>query len=101
MAVIHDISEDAFGQVLFPIRCRSCGTLTGWGTEPRPGIRFYCLSPECRLPNQTLLGENERRNDLIRAAVAAGWTAHKTAEYFSLTRQRVSQMLYPKIREAG
>ena len=75
-----NVIEDRYGQLLFPIRCRGCGRRMGWGTSEFPGIRLYCSEP-CAIEAQPI-GENERRNDLIRHAVAAGWTATKTAEYF-------------------
>jgi len=77
---------------LVPVRCRGCGRQFGLGTGP-PGVRVYC-SLECAYAGP--LGENERRNHLIRSLVACGWTTAKVADRFGISRQRVNQMLYGK-----
>lgn len=85
-----DLLADDRGQTITPFHCRGCGQFMGWSTGPL-GVRVVC-SPECGYDGP--LGENEERNDLIRNAVAAGWTTAKTAEFFGISRQRVNQMLY-------
>jgi hypothetical protein len=94
-----EILEDRNGGLLFPIRCRGCGRVMGWGTAPLPGIRLFCSAP-CAIEGQPI-GDNERRNDLIRQAVASGWTATKAGNYFGLSRQRVNQFLETPSEQAA
>lgn len=72
------------------VRCTSCGRLIG-RTRSTRSVVVYCLSPMC--PYVAPMGENDTRDSAIATMSAIGWAKTHLADAFSLSRQRVIQVV--------
>jgi hypothetical protein len=79
---------------LYPLRCRTCGTIMGYTTrrtnEGRVKDLTQWCSPEC---SDVPISENPDRDDLMIALHSEGVAIPSLAEIFGISRQGVTQLL--------